>query len=226
MEENENKEVKKRVIISIIISVVIFLLYIYYSYMFVKPPKLAIANIDKPIIYIYPEEEKEVSVTLLDKDLITCSYPKYKEGWNVKAKPNGDLIDLDTGKELYSLYYESDSKMNFKVEKEGFCVKKENIVSFLEEKLETLGLNYKEKEEFIVYWLPQLEKYEYVYIRFATLEEIENNMGLEIEPKPDTLIRVLMTWKGLDEEIEVKEQILENINRKGYTVVEWGGTQI
>lgn len=30
-----------------------------------------------------------------------------------------------------------------------------------EEKLEILGLNYKETEEFIVYWLPKLEQNEY-----------------------------------------------------------------
>jgi hypothetical protein len=180
----------------------------------------------KPIIYIYPEEEQEVKVTLLDKELLTCSYPKYESGWNVIAKPNGDLTDLDTGNKLYSLYYESNNKNGYKMEKDGFCVERENVVTFLEEKLEILGLNYKEKEEFMVYWLPQLEKYDYVYIRFADGNEISNNMGLEIEPKPDTLIRVMMTWKGLEKPVDVEEQKLPEVTRNGYTVVEWGGTEI
>jgi hypothetical protein len=51
-------------------------------------------------------------------------------------------------------------------------------------------------------------------------------MGLEISPKPETTIRVLMTWKGLDKEIEVDEQNLDRISRTGYTVIEWGGTEI
>ena len=180
----------------------------------------------KPIIYIYPEEEQEVKVTLLDKDLLTCSYPKYEKGWDVIAKPNGDLVDLSTGNKLYSLYYESNCKEDYKVKDEGFCVKKEDIVSFLEEKLEILGLNYKEKEEFIVYWLPQLEKYDYVYIRFADENEISKNMGLGIDPKPDTLIRVMMVWKGLNNSMDVKEQELDEVYREGYTVVEWGGAEI
>ena len=53
---------------------------------------------DKPIIYIYPETETEVSVTLGKEELIDCSYPKYDNGWKVLAKPNGDLVDLKTGK--------------------------------------------------------------------------------------------------------------------------------
>ena len=35
---------------------------------------------------------------------------------------------------------------------EGFVVKGEDSAAFLEEKLEILGLNYKEAEEFIIYW--------------------------------------------------------------------------
>ena len=35
-----------------------------------------------------------------------------------------------------------------------------------------------------------------------------------------------MTYKGLSEPINVKEQQLEKVERKGYTVVEWGGTEI
>ena len=105
-------------------------------------------------------------------------------------------------------------------------VKKENIILFLEEKLEILGLNEYEAEEFIIYWLPQLEKNEYNFIRFASIEEINENMPLEFSSKPDTLIRVLMQFKGLDEEIKVKEQNLEKVSRKGFTVVEWGGSEI
>ena len=219
----KEKKLSKIIIISIIITIIVIINLLFWVSYYEAAPTVTRA---KPIIYIYPEQEQEVEVKLLDKDLLTCSYPKYKSGWNVIANPNGDLVDLDTGNKLYSLYYESNSKEECKVEKEGFCIKKEDIVSFLEEKLEILGLNYKEKEEFIVYWLPKLEKYNYVYIRFESSEEIENNMGLEINPKPETLIRIMMTWRGLDEPIKVEEQQLEKVKRTGYTVVEWGGTQI
>lgn len=184
------------------------------------------ATVDKPIIYLYPTEETETSVKLLNDERITCSYPKYIDEWNVLAKPNGDLIDLDTGRQLYSLYYESESIERFNVSKEGFVVKGEDSAKFLEEKLAVLGLTEREAEEFIIYWLPKLESNKYNYIRFATDEEINNNMPLEINPNPDTIIRVLMTFKGLENPIEIEEQKLEMFERKGFTVVEWGGTEI
>ena len=180
----------------------------------------------KPIIYLYPEKTQKLSVKLGYKDKITVSYPNYINGWNVLANPNGDLRDLDTNKNLYSLYYESYTVYKFKVEKDGFIVKKENIAQFLEDKLSILGLTYKEAEEFIIYWLPVLQKNPYNYIRFATIEEINQNMPLEFSEQPDTLIRVLMTYKGLHKPIDVEEQQLETPERIGFVAVEWGGTEI
>ena len=180
----------------------------------------------KPIIYLYPEEEKELTVKLEYKNNITVSYPEYIDGWNVLAEPNGDLLDLDTGRKLYALYYESINKEEFRIEKDGFVVKREDTTKFLEEKLKLLGLNERESEEFIVYWLPKLQENKYNYIRFATLEEINKNMPLEFSSKPDTLIRVLMTYKGLNKQIKVEEQQINTPERIGFTVVEWGGTEI
>lgn len=179
----------------------------------------------KPIIYIYPEEEKNIKIKLKNPEKLTCSYPKYEKEWNVLAKPNGDLIDLKTNRKLYALYWEglNTTKTNFK---EGFIVEGENVVEFLEEKLEILGLNEREAEEFIVYWLPLMEKNKYNYIRFETMEEINENMGLEIIPAPETLIRINMEFKGLRKPIQIEEQKLEKVERKGYTVVEWGGTKL
>lgn len=180
----------------------------------------------KPIIYLYPKEDTEVSVKLQYKDNITTSYPKYLDGWNVLAKKDGTLIDLSTNKNLYSLYYESENLLNFKVENDGFIVKGSDASTFLEEKLAILGLTEREAEEFIIYWLPKLEANKYNYIRFATLDEINKNMPLEINPNPDTIIRVLMTYKGLETPIDITEQQLETPTRTGFVAVEWGGTEI
>ena len=74
--------------------------------------------------------------------------------------------------------------------------------------------------------MPILQKNKYNYIKFASIDEINENMPIEINPKPDTLIRVLMLFKGLSNPIGVKEQKLEKPIRTGFTVVEWGGTEI
>ena len=225
----ENKPKTKKPIKKIVFGVVVgILVLIAIFFAIVSFEALMTPNMTsyKPIIYLYPTEEEKVSVKLSYDDMITVSYPKYTNGWNVLAKEDGTLIDLSTNKNLYSLYYECNNKINFKVENDGFIVKGENISKFLEEKLDILGLTERESEEFIIYWLPKLEANKYNYIRFATLDEINANMPLEINPNPDTTIRVLMTFKGLDNPIEVKEQELITPERKGFVAVEWGGTEI
>ena len=229
MEQNEIIEMKikkekiKRIvfiIILIIITASIFLMNLIEERQRLKDFVQA-----KPIIYIYPQEETEVSVKVGYPENLTCTYPKYEDGWDVIASTDGNLKDVKTGRNLYALYWEGLRTKEGNIE-DGFVVKRENVASFLEEKLEILGLNEREAEEFIVYWLPILEKNEYNFIRFYEKEEIDDMMPLEINPEPETLIRVLMGWKKLDKNIEVKEQKLEKVQRTGYTVVEWGGTEI
>lgn len=222
MKEDKSQKRKKiiRTILIIIVVIIGLLLYFFDKWMRSQPMD------DKPIIYLYPEEEQLVEVKLLKEQNITVSYPKYNNSWQVIAKPNGDLKDIKTNRNLYGLYYEAknnESKINLE---EGFCIKRENIVSFLEEKLSILGLNEREANEFIIYWLPRLEKNEYNYIRFASISEIDKIMPLEVSPQPDTIIRVLMEFKGLNKEIKVKEQELSKVNRNGFVLVEWGGTEL
>lgn len=181
----------------------------------------------KPIIYLYPENEIDVTVRLGAPEKITTSYPKYNNGWDITAYPNGDLIDKSSGNKLYSLYWEGERDANVLDLTTGFVVESEDMANFLEEKLEILGLNYREKEEFIVYWLPKLEANKYNYIYFATEEEINSEMPLEFSIQPDTIIRVRMIFKGLDEYKNIEEQMLEPApEREGFTVIEWGGTEL
>lgn len=180
----------------------------------------------KPIIYIYPKEKTKVNVKLINSSRLTTTYPKYDDGgWNVIAQPNGMLKDIKTNKNYYGLYYEGNNH-NVTMKKDGFIVKGKDTINFLEEKLEILGLNERESNEFIIYWLPKLEKNKYNYIRFETLEEIEDYMPLEITPKPDTIIRILMDYKPLKEKIKIKKQELTPQKRNGYSVIEWGGSEI
>ena len=179
----------------------------------------------KPIIYLYPEKEINIDIKLGRSDLLLTTYPKYNNNWNVKALPNGDLIDLNTGRYQYGLYWEGINHFT-KIEKDGFVIKGSETIPFLEEKLKLLGLNEREADEFIIYWLPKLEHNIFNYIRFETIQEINNYMPLEINPKPDTIIRILMDYKPLTEEINVIEQKLTTPERKGFTVIEWGGSII
>ena len=220
--EDNNKRGKDKDIVHIIILIAVLLIGIL-----IFPIIIIIINPtrDKPIIYLYPEEETEVSVTLGNPEKITCSYPKYEGEWEVTAYPDGTLVDKKTGRTLYSLYWEGKGTTKYDKTK-GFCIKGEDTASFLEEKLRELGLNDKEAEEFIIYWLPKMEKNKYNYIRFDSMEEINEYMPLEFSVKPDTVIRVFMQFKPLNKYIEVEEHIFEVPERKGFVAVEWGGTEL
>ncbi len=214
---------KKKILI-IIVCVIAALLTIPGLYIVVT---LAVRSVTpaakKPVIYLYPETEMEISVNLnFDGDL-TYTYPLYNDGWQVTARPDGTITD-ENGKEYNYLFWEGESNVAYDI-KEGFCVKGEDTEGFLEEALEQLGLNRREANEFIVYWLPQMQKNAYNLISFAG-EQYTDNASLDISPAPDTLIRVFMVWKAADEETELKAQELSAPARQGFTVVEWGGSEI
>lgn len=176
----------------------------------------------KPVLYLYPEKETKITVNFKNENLLTTTYPKFNKEWNVVANPNGDLYDSN-GKYYYALFWEEleQNKTSFE---EGFYVSKENAIQFLEEKLSILGLNAKEKNEFIMFWLPILEKNQHNLVYFELTENLQKDNTLIIEPQPDTLIRIRMHVKRINKETSIKEQILPVQKRTGYVAVEWGGT--
>ena len=48
----------------------------------------------KPVIYLYPEQEQEVSVRLEYDGELTCTYPEYNDGWTVTAEPDGIQLSV------------------------------------------------------------------------------------------------------------------------------------
>ena len=177
----------------------------------------------KPVIYLYPEKEMQVSVDLTLDGKLTCTYPAYNNGWNVTATPDGTLTDA-SGQTYNYLYWEGETYAKYDMSK-GFCVKGKNTAAFLEGALEQLGLTRREANEFIVYWLPQMEQNPYNIISFQT-DAYTNAAELKVSPEPDTLIRVFMSWKKADSYIYLPEQGFSAVQRSGFTVVEWGGTEI
>ena len=176
----------------------------------------------KPVIYLYPEQPTQVTVKLDYMGRITTEYPASEEGvWTVQAQPDGSLIY--GGREYNYLFWEGISPLyqNFTF-KDGFVIARTDYVAFLEEKLALLGLSQTEQADFISYWLPKMQQYDFVELRFL-YEEYERLAKLTVTPAPDTTIRVFVMMKGLDQAISLPEQKLESQTRQGFTVVEWGG---
>ena len=183
------------------------------------------ADLKKPVIYLYPEKEIDISVTVSGADL-TTTYPKYENGWNITAYPDGTLID-GNGREYNYLYWEGLSN-NFIDMSKGFVVSKDNYIEFLEEKLDYIGLSNKESADFISYWLPYMNEFEYCQVSFQ-MENYEEQVKLDFSVAPDNELRVFVAFKGLDETIDIEEQDLSyyaDFKRDSFVVVEWGGSFI
>ena len=178
----------------------------------------------KPVIYLYPEEQTDISVQVnfpLGGEF-TCTYPEYGDGWNVTAMPDGTLYDAN-GDEYYCLYWEGKGAADFDMSK-GFCVAGTDTAKFLREKLMYIGLTAREANEFIIYWLPKMQDNPYNVITLHT-DDYARSVPLTVSPAPDTQIRVFMTYYSSDTPVDIPEQELPHYERNGFTLVEWGGSE-
>ena len=222
---------KGKVIKAIIIRGILVFLIVFPTVLCIRMVRDSNAREDdgayawKPIIYIYPKEEMDLSIKFKYDKNLTSTYPKYDSDWNIHVDTSGTIYDYKTNRNYYALYWEGidNTKEDFS---EGFLVKGEDTAKFLEEKLSIIGLNEREINEFIIFWLPKMENNKYNLVRFRTTEEVNEYMPLEISEQPDTLIRVIMDYKPVDEFISIKEQELVKQEREGYTIVEWGGREL
>ena len=195
-------------------------------------------SVDKPIIYLYPEEEKDVHVSLeLKNSEMLYMWPSANQAennifnWDVTADKNGKIHD-ENGNEYSYLFWEATGYADGNFEK-GFCVKGSETGEFLREKLAEIGLTPEEYNEFIVYWLPKMQNNEYNIIRFEGLDandEYNSNFVLNVTDEngieADSMLRVMMVWEASDSYKEIEPQEFETFERNGFTVVEWGGTEI
>ncbi len=175
----------------------------------------------KPVIYLYPSAKTDITVKLDYNGELITTYPEYNGLWQVTAYPDGKIINKADQKEYSYLFWEGKSNSDYDFSK-GFVVKGEDTAQFLQEKLSEMGLLPREYNEFIVYWLPQMQNNAYNLIAFQG-DVYTDNAKLLITPQPDSLLRVFMAYKPLDKAVEIESQTLKPFARNGFTVVEWGG---
>jgi hypothetical protein len=190
--------------------------------------KIGEITIKKPVIYLYPTEKKDIKLTLDFKGKLQTTFPEYTDNWDVTAYPNGQIFDKKSQRFYSSLFW--DGTQDFPKEhynyQTGFVIPKNKLTSFLIEKLEFIGLNTSETNDFIQYWLPILEKNELNFIHFYVNSEYEMISKNTIDPKPETSIRLFMEFYGVEKSINIPEQKLVKTERKGFTLVEWGGSDV
>lgn len=181
-----------------------------------------LAECGKPVIYLYSPKAMDVTVNLQPAGGFTYTEPLYNTGWHVHAQPDGTLTNLADGKTYPYLFWEGRGGL-YQAPDKGFVVAKQDVHTFLTTSLKKLGLNAKETADFQEFWEPRMQAKPYYFVSFYGTSVMDQLAPLTITPKPDTVIRILMDFKGLDAAVPVTGYQLRSIPRKGFTVIEWGG---
>lgn len=183
---------------------------------------LPVAECGKPVIYLYPETTSQVSVQVAPKGGFSKTEPDYGAGWQVIATPDSQITDLVSGKTYPYLFWEGRGGL-YETPQKGFVVAAADVHNFLVEKLSQLGLNAKERADFLEFWEPRLTGAPYFFVTFLGNQQMNQLAPLTISPQPDTIIRILMDFLPLAQPIEVEGFNIQTPVRQGFTVVEWGG---
>lgn len=183
---------------------------------------LPMAECGKPVIYLYPQQTTDVSVKLDPQGGFSYTEPIYNDGWNVTAKPDGKLTNTADGKAYPYLFWEGRGGI-YESPKKGFVVAQKDVHQFLITKLAKLGLNTQETADFMEFWEPKMQNSPYYFVGFSGNAIMNQLAPLNISPKPDTVIRILMDFQPLAKPIKVQGYDIKTPQRQGFTVVEWGG---
>ncbi|MCB9189637.1 MAG: hypothetical protein H6599_10210 [Flavobacteriales bacterium] len=191
-------------------------------------------NVDKPVIYLYSDNDISVNVGLETKMNLVFTYPQLSENNDWKMHVGASGIEDMKGKYYPYLFWEGQTdELTYSTDDNaiiGELVKTDSIVPYLEKTLSTYGLNETETTDFITYWAPRMIQYEYVVTQFDLDELVSSMASLDVSPIPDHQRRLYMLFTGFDTEpdIQLTTPSFEVIpfERNGFTLLEWGGSEV
>lgn len=180
----------------------------------------------KPAINLYPTEKTDVHVEVAPQGKMLLTIPQYPQGgWDVTAYPDGKITHAN--KDYPYLYWEASipdkliSQPN-----DGYVVAYDELPATFSTLLPQLGLNAKEQKEFGEYWLKALPRANYYFIGIVPQSKVNEIAPLKVNPAPESVLRVSVYFKALDEKTNVSAPSLADFSsfqRNGFTVTEWGG---
>lgn len=173
-------------------------------------------QVDAPNIYLYPETQTDISVTLgfPSGGGVILSDPPYNSGWNVDVTPEG-IID---GEYNY-LFYEAKVQMPLQ-QMYGWSLDGSNLEFELRQLLQTLNFQGREIDDFVDFWLPKISGSPWYAIYPQDAEQMST---LTISPPPESIMRALFTIRPMNHQVNlITPPENTQFQRDGFTVVEWG----
>ncbi len=177
-------------------------------------------EVEKPNLYLYPEETTEVTVRLgfPAGGGVTASEPTYADGWTVTVEPDGKI----DGGAYGHLFYEARVPADWQFDR-GWVVQKRQLAEFFGENLAAHGFNERETDDFIEYWVPRLDDKAFYVIYPQYERDIEPRITLAITPEPAEIFRLYYVISGVDSvDRYVPEPEIPSFHHSGFTACEWG----
>lgn len=185
--------------------------------------------VEKPVIYLYSEKEEAFHLKVKTSAALQFTYPAYSNEWVGTSSPNG-TIQLNGTKYPY-LFWDAQLPVNqvnldwnFADQLEG-----SHVMAYLENQLDKIGFNEKEKADFITYWGPRMQKMKHLQVLWMQNKSIDPIASLEISPnfkqnRIYLVFRETSQWNEQTPEIRISSP--EPMDRSGNYLVEWGGMEI
>ena len=197
----------------------------------------------KPVIMVYDDEckkneQQELKISLgFNEEIASLSsvYPKptftngkyeWSGNYTIDDK-NESVLTIDDKKYNY-IFWECDVKNHQYFDKEDdkwIVIKKENKIQEMEEILHKTGMNDKEINDFMVYWMKTIMRYEDMAVR---IEDQRYSEAIPLEVKGfDQIHRVFIVMKGIEQkEMKGKQMTINEIptmtRPTGKYILEWG----
>jgi len=179
-----------------------------------------------PLIYLYPQTSKVVSLKI-ESSLFSPKLALDKnKSWNVTALPDGTLTTLD-GKKHKFIPYEF-LRSDFKRPANGYVIEGSKLEAYLKNDLwKKLGLSDSEINDYWWDTKPRIKSSPYYFVSLIDRSEIDRVLPMEVNPKPDTILRNMTYILPLSQSpsmsiIPLEEEKLIAPERKGFTVLENG----
>ncbi|QRV96146.1 ubiquitin family protein [Ceratobasidium sp. AG-Ba] len=188
--------------------------------------------------------------------------------WTVNSNPDGTILDLRSLREVSYLFWEAHTNPVLFSSSPASCVSNtgqdtraifdpscpsvtpsnsaflafNTVVGYIEDVLASLGLHTEARCSFITYWLPRLQRYNHIALRFLPQIEYEAAALMRISPSPDVTTRVFMLFRGVeDSDVDQWGSAVKDVNEwkdivgvdmekamdtNNFRALEWGGMEV
>lgn len=147
----------------------------------------------KPVIYTYDQLERDnsLTITLPTQSAFTKLIPNFSRGttWNFSTDKDSQIT---VNAQTYPYLYYSTWRSNYQPNRYGRTVKAEDIPLFLNDKLDKMNFNQKEKADFLEYWLPEFQPGFVYSMSFKFDEQFAPYAQLSFKHEPEKSFRVFM----------------------------------